>query len=273
VKVKFKNGRITIPLLTLTYYLDLNHMKRILSYSVVIVLFAIAVASQWALHVRRPVASPALAESALAAFGALRSLAAEVVWFRADRLQEEGRYVELAQLAHALTAAEPHTPEVWSYAAWNLAYNVSVMMPTPEDRWRWVQAAMELLRDSGIRLNPDSPELYRELAWLFELKLGTDIDAAAGTFRKKWRAIASDVAARDAWEELNMDRATMAKIEKNFGVKDRTSPLYSAIYWAYCGACYAKGADLETLKNIVRQSVVMYEKGESGSEGQENRSR
>jgi len=239
-------------------------MKRYLSYSLVVVLFVLAAASQWALHARRPVASPALAESALAAFGALRSLAAEVVWFRADRLQEEGRYVELAQLAHALTAAEPHTPEVWSYAAWNLAYNVSVMMPTPEDRWRWVLAAMELLRDDGLRLNPDSPELYRELAWLFELKLGTDIDAAAETFRAKWRAIVSDVAARDVWEELRMDRATMAEIERTFGVKERTSPLYSAIYWACCGVRHAKGPDREMLKNIVRQSVMIYEKNKSG---------
>jgi len=235
-------------------------VRRWLSYSGVVVLFGAAVALQWALHVRRPVSSPALAESALAAFGALRSLVAEIVWFRADRLQEEGRYVELAQLAHALTSAEPHTPEVWSYAAWNLAYNVSVMMPTPEDRWRWVRAAMELLRDDGLRLNPDSPELHRELAWLFELKIGTDIDAASDTFRAKWREIVSDVAARDAWEELRMDRRTMAAIERHFGVTDRTSPLYSAIYWAYCGVRHAKGADREVLKGIVRQSQMIYGK-------------
>jgi len=235
-------------------------MRRGLSYAAVGLLFLASAAAQWMLHARRPVSSPALAESALAAFGALRSLAAEVVWFRADRLQEEGRYVELAQLAHALTAAEPHTPEVWSYAAWNLAYNVSVMMPTPEDRWRWVQAALHLLRDDGLRLNPTSPELHRELAWLFELKMGTDIDAAAQTYRDKWRAIVSDVAAREAWDELGMDRAVMHHIERRFGVTDRTSPLFSAIYWAYCGLPHAHGNDREVLKGIVRQSRMIYEK-------------
>lgn len=226
--------------------------------AILTVLLALAVGAQVALYRIRPVAAPALSESALAAFGAFRSLAAEVVWFRADRLQDEGRYVELAQLAHALTAAEPHTPEVWSYAAWNLAYNVSVMMPTAEDRWRWVLSAMTLLRDDGLRLNPDSAELYRELAWLFELKLGTDLDVAAPTYRAKWRAIAQDVAERDAWEELKMDRATMAEVDRHVGITDRTSPLYSAIYWAYCGTRHAKGTDLALLQGIVRQSQMIY---------------
>ena len=75
----------------------------------------------------------------LAALGGVRSIAAEVVWFRADRLQEEGRYVELAQLAETLAFLEPHTPEVWSYAAWNLAYNVSAMMPTAADRFSFCE--------------------------------------------------------------------------------------------------------------------------------------
>jgi len=236
-------------------------MKRGLVYLPVVLLFALAVVAQAVLYRIRPVASPALAESALAAFGAFRSLAAEVVWFRADRLQDEGRYVELAQLAHMLTTAEPHTPEVWSYAAWNLAYNVSVMMPTSEDRWRWVQAALELLRDDGLRLNPDSAELHRELAWLFELKMGTDIDSAASTFRAKWRAIVEDVQKRGAWEELKMDTRTMDEVERRYGVRDRTNALYSSIYWAHRGLRHAEGADRETLLGIIRQSVMIHRKG------------
>jgi hypothetical protein len=122
-------------------------MKRLFAIAVCGVL---ALAGQVGLSRCRPVKAPAMEEGFFAALGGLRSLLSEIVWFRADRLQEEGRYVELAQLAHALALAEPHTPEIWSYAAWNLAYNVSVMMPTPEDRWRWVQSALVLLRDHGI---------------------------------------------------------------------------------------------------------------------------
>ena len=124
-------------------------------------------------EVSRSVAAPSpAAEMIVAGLGGFRGIASEVVWFRADRLQADGKYGELAQLSTWLTYLEPHTPEVWSYTAWNLAYNVSVMMPTPADRWRWVAAGLRLLRDDGLSFNPANPELYRELAWLFLFKIG-----------------------------------------------------------------------------------------------------
>ena len=211
-------------------------------------LAAASVGGQFGLRAARPESAPALAEGALAALGGLRSIAAEVIWFRADRLQDEGRYVELAQLASALAFMEPHTPEVWSYAAWNLAYNVSVMMATPEDRWRWVEAGIRLLRDEGLVLNPRSAELYGELAWLFELKIGANIDSAAPVYREKWKAVVEDVRARGAWDELRMDPAKMARIEQATGFDDWTDPQLSAIYWA------AKGG----LRDIVQQAAVLY---------------
>jgi len=201
------------------------------------VLAALSVGSQIALSRLRPGRSSVVAEGLLAPLGGLRSVAAEAVWFRADRLQEEGRYVELAQLASVLSLLEPHTPEVWSYAAWNLAYNVSVMMPTAQDRWRWVQAAIRLLRDEGLALNPGSSDLCRELAWLFELKIGTDIDSAAPTYRAEWARIVRDVQVRNAWDELKMDPRRMAAIERGTGLTDWTNPQLSALYWASLGNC------------------------------------
>jgi len=229
-----------------------------------LVLAALFVGGQVLLRAQRPIAAPALAESAFAAFGALRSIAAEVVWFRADRLQDAGRYVELAQLASALTAMEPHTPEVWSYAAWNLAYNVSVMMPTHEDRWRWIEAAMRLLRDEGLAYNPGDPELCRELAWLFELKMGANIDAAAATYRRKWAAIVDDVRARGAWEELKMSPLKMRLIEQKLGMDDWCDPCLSAIYWALEGLERATDKERPMLQEMIRQSTILYQKAHVG---------
>ena len=232
--------------------------------AVIAILLVLAVAGQVALTSMRPVKSPAVEEGAFAAFGGIRSVIAEIVWFRADRLQEEGRYVELAQLAHALTLSEPHTPEIWSYAAWNLAYNVSVMMFADEDRWRWVQSALALLRDDGLRLNPSSAELHRELAWLFELKIGANLDPAAPLYRAKWREIVADVESRGAWDELSMDPMTMNEIEARFGITDRADAQYSAIYWAYRGLRTAKGADARQLAGIIRQAQMIYARRKGG---------
>ena len=223
-------------------------MKRLVFPFVLVALLAVAVWGQVALRAARPASAPALAEGAMAALGGLRSIAAEVIWFRADRLQEEGRYVELAQLASALSFMEPHTPEVWSYAAWNLAYNVSVMMLSGDDRWRWVHAAIRLLRDEGLRLNPNSPELCRELAWMFQLKIGTDIDSSAECYRRHWKEIVEDVKSRGAWDELRMDPSEMARIEQQTGFDDWTNPQLSAIYWAAKGGC----------RDIVQQAAIIY---------------
>ena len=225
-------------------------MKGIKTVVLVVALMGLSVAGQFFLSSKRADSAPAFTQGTLAALGGFRSIAAEVIWFRADRLQEEGRYVELAQLASLLTFMEPHTTEVWSYAAWNLAYNISVMMPTPEDRWRWVMAAIRLLRDEGLVMNPASPELCRELAWLFELKIGTDIDSAAAVYRAKWKEIVEDVKKRGAWDELKMDAKRMLAIEHATGFDDWTDPQMSAMYWASIGGC----------TDIIRQAKAIYRK-------------
>lgn len=223
---------------------------KFLKWIFVLALVVLAVFGQFVLRSYRCGSAPAMAEGAYAALGGLRSIIAEVIWFRADRLQEEGRYAELVQLASALTAMEPHTPEVWGYAAWNLAYNVSVMMTSDEDRWRWVEAAIRLLRDEGLVLNPCDSEICRELAWLFELKIGTDLDRSAPFYRAKWKEIVEDVSARGAWAELKMDEREMRAIEKATGFTDWTDPQLSAIYFA------SKGG----LVDIVRQASTIYTK-------------
>ena len=233
--------------------------KRILLAALAAFLALLSVGLQFALRAARPASAPAMTEGALAAVGGIRSIIAEVVWFRADRLQDEGRYVELAQLASTLSYLEPHTPEVWSYAAWNLAYNISIMMPTYEDRWRWVYAAICLIRDKGLMLNPTESELYRELAWLFELKLGTNLDMAAPVYRAKWRETVEDVARRNAWEELRMDKKVMDEVTKAYGISDVADPMYSAVYWAHIGRVVSKKKeDVAFLNEIIRQSRAIY---------------
>ena len=235
--------------------------KRILLAAIVVFLALLSVGLQFALRAARPASAPARTEGARAAFGGLRSIVAEVVWFRADRLQDEGRYVELAQLASTLSYLEPHTPEVWSYAAWNLAYNISIMMPTYEDRWRWVYAAICLIRDKGLMLNPTESELYRELAWLFELKLGTNLDMAAPVYRAKWRETVEDVARRNAWEELRMDKKVMDEVTKAYDMSDVADPMFSAVYWAHIGRVVSKKKeDFAFLNEIIRQSRAIYRK-------------
>lgn len=234
---------------------------RWLRFSLFLVLVVSALVAQFALRRHRTESAPALAEGAYAALGGLRSLIAEFIWFRADRLQAEGRYVELSQLASTLTAMEPHTPELWSYAAWNLAYNVSVMVPEQE-RWYWIDAGIRLLRDEGLVWNPGDPDICEDLAWIFEHKMGLEdprfADSSSKLFRERWREIVRDVASRDAWRELKMDRAKMTKIERETGFTDWTDPCLSAIYWANEGLAKAEGKNRSRLLSIRSVSAQLY---------------
>ena len=209
---------------------------------------------------RAPDASPPspAAEMIVAGLGGFRGLVAEAIWFRADRLQDEGRYGELAQLASWLTFLEPRTPEVWAYSAWNLAYNISVMMPTAADRWRWVEAGIRLLRDDGLSLNPSDPVLHKELAWMFLLKLGTETDAAASHYRVEWKRKIEAAQASGDWRELKLAPATMSAVDAEYGRQDWTSPYASALYWAYEGLRRTTRPDMRReLRQIVYQSLMM----------------
>ncbi|MBS3762271.1 MAG: hypothetical protein KGZ25_03090, partial [Planctomycetes bacterium] len=79
----------------------------------------------------------------------------------------------------------PRFPKVWDFNAWNMAYNVSVQVPDYAERWPWVKAGIELLRDQGIPNNPEEPELYFSLAWIFMHKVGDQLDDAHAWYKQQ----------------------------------------------------------------------------------------
>ena len=197
----------------------------------------------------------------IAGLGGLRGLIAEVVWFRADRLQDEGRYAELAQLAATLTMLEPHTPEVWSYAAWNLAYNVSVMMPDAPERWRWVEAGIRLLRDDGLRFNPGDPALCREIAWMFLMKIGGNLDSASPYYAAEWKKKVESARRSGDWSELKIDPDRMKAVDAEYGKLDWTSPFASALYWSHLGLKHAnRPENRRELRQIAWQALMLIAK-------------
>ena len=118
-------------------------------------------------------APPSLA-FATVALGAFRGLVVDVLWIRAEQLKEEDKFFDAKQLAEWITILQPRFAAVWEFHAWNMAYNISVAIPSsrPQERWQWVKNGYELLRDKGIPKNPHSIILYRSLGWIFQHKIG-----------------------------------------------------------------------------------------------------
>jgi hypothetical protein len=111
-----------------------------------------------------------------AALGTFRGLAVDFLWMRADALQAEGQFFEAQTLSQWITTLQPRFPKVWVFQAWNLAYNITAAADLPAERWGWVNRGIELLRNRGIPLNPRSPQLYDQLAWILHNKVGSKLD-------------------------------------------------------------------------------------------------
>jgi len=193
--------------------------------------------------------SPPLLALSTVLLGGFRGLVADVLWLRASRLQDEGRYFELVQLADWITKLEPRTAEIWGFHAWNLAFNVSAMMTDPPERWRWVGNGIQLLRDEGLRYNARDPKLCFELGFIYGFKIGGATDRAHAHYKRQLAADVhavldggrlpdapdgSDIAHR-VRNELHLDYATARDIDVRFGPLDWRLPETHTLYWAALG--------------------------------------
>ncbi len=122
--------------------------------------------------------APPLVVFTTVALGSFRGLIADFLWLYSGKMQEQGNYFELVQLASWMVKLQPRFTGATAYLAWNMAYNVSVTFSGFEDRWRWVRRGIELIRDEALLYNPGDPELYKELGWIYQHKLGQEMDDA-----------------------------------------------------------------------------------------------
>ncbi len=226
-------------------------------------------------------APPVLAFTTVA-LGGFRGLIANVLWIRSSNLQDEDKFFEAMQLADWITKLEPQYPQVWAYLGWNMAYNISVKFKDAADRWRWVRAGFELLRDQGIRYNPYEPIVYRELAWIFQHKMGHNLDDAHLYYKQQW---ANEMArvfgtnhAPDLQEliepqtdearqrlailtnEFKLDPRFMLEVNQTYGPLEWRLPEAHAIYWAALGLKRAaENPDKVNPEELIQLRRVIYQ--------------
>lgn len=125
--------------------------------------------------------------------GVLRGIVVNYMWIRADKLKEDGKFFEAYHLSRWITQLQPRFAKVWSFHAWNMAYNISVSTNTKEERWQWVNEGINLIRKYGIRYNPNDMMLYKELSWCFLHKVGGLTDDAHYYYKQQladeWQGI------------------------------------------------------------------------------------
>ncbi len=218
-------------------------------------------------------APPVLAFTTLA-LGGFRGLISNVLWIRANDLQDAGKYFEMAQLADWITKLEPHYVHVWLNQAWNMSYNISVKFKDYPDRWRWVKRGIELLRDDGLRYNPNETLIYRELAWHFQHKMGQNLDDAHMYYKQQWANEMAEVFGKKKpnldelinpqtedqkkraallHDKFKMDPKFMKEVDTIHGPLEWRLPEAHAIYWAELGLKAAK----ENPTKVKKDDLIM----------------
>ena len=231
--------------------------------------------------------APPLLAFTTVALGGFRGLISNLLWIRANDLQVDDKYFEAAQLADWITDLEPHFAQVWVFQAWNMAYNISVKFKENapgdySDRWRWVQRGIALLRDQGLRYNPDAVLIYRELAWFFQHKMGENLDDANIYYKQQWAEAMTPFFGANGTnfenlihpqtavertnalvlrEQYKIDPVFAETVNEEYGPFDWRLPEAHAIYWAALGLQKARenpdkvnAADLISLRRIIFQS-------------------
>jgi hypothetical protein len=120
------------------------------------------------------------------ALGPLRALVVDSLWWRAIQQQNNGEYYDAMQLSDWITQLQPTYSSVWAYQGWNMAFNILADFNDPEVKWQWVQRSIRLMRDEGLRYNPDDTLIKQELGRIFYDKIGGVNDAASPYYRRQW---------------------------------------------------------------------------------------
>lgn len=105
------------------------------------------------------------------AIGAVRGIIVDYLWIKVNLRKQAGLYFEVMADADLITKLQPRFAAVWAFQGHNMAYNISVIHNTSEERWEWVKAGINLVRNKGLRYNPNDLQLHRELAFWFSHKI------------------------------------------------------------------------------------------------------
>ena len=200
-------------------------------------------------------APPMLAFTTVA-LGGFRGLLADALWSRLQDLQLEGKFFEMVQLSDWITKLYPTFSDVWVHLAWNMSYNISVKFEAMEEKWRWVRRGIEMLRDEGLKYNPNSVDIYRELAWHYQHKLGMAMDDANRYYKTVLAREMNEVfpggdanaeplvnpqtpedeARRERIvEDFKLDPETLLFVDTEYGPLDWRLPEAHAVYWGTAG--------------------------------------
>lgn len=107
-----------------------------------------------------------------------RKLVADMLWLKVDEYWHHGHVQRMLPMMETVVALDPHFIEAYSLGAWHLAYNVTVLFTSKDDKMDYIFKGVRLL-EKGIKNNPRSSKLYSELGFTIYFRKLLDWEKAA----------------------------------------------------------------------------------------------
>ncbi len=126
---------------------------------------------------------------------------------------------------------------------------------------------VSLLRDEGLKYNPGDAQLYYELGWLYQHKIGGSTDKMHQYYKEQWllemqnlfgggRPDLTTNAQHHAITTYRLDPVLIRETEEAFGQLDWRLPETHALYWAKQGLPFASESQKLNLERMIFQSLA-----------------
>jgi len=114
--------------------------------------------------VRRSAISIGPTPAVVAALGGFRTVAADLLWLKAERVWNGGDWWMMLPILDVVTQLDPQFLLAWKVYGWHAAYNLHGESQTLSEKNWWLDHGVDALERS-VEANPDSWEMYFELGW------------------------------------------------------------------------------------------------------------
>lgn len=168
-------------------------------------------------------ASTAAREAGIRALGAARGYASTALWLRAGDSYRRGDLYETTATYQLIRELQPRNPAVYSYLAWNQAYNIAGQFREPDQRAGWLARGFDTLRQGQRALPADAGLLLDEWSFVLNRGIGMPVevlaieDAAWGEANRAWANVVKHaIELRDRLSAA--DRAQLQQFLENVGL-------------------------------------------------------
>ncbi|MBI5119012.1 hypothetical protein HZA56_21315 [Candidatus Poribacteria bacterium] len=107
-----------------------------------------------------------------------RKLVADLLWLKVDQYWHLGMVQRMLPAMETVVTLDPHFIEAYALGAWHLAYNVTVMFHSLDEKMKYIDQGIHLL-EKGIKSNPRNSKLYAELGFTIYFRKMGDWEKAA----------------------------------------------------------------------------------------------